>query len=99
MACFLVVGGSICTLKFLYGLQGLLQSEVEGADNENVGFYGRCALHARYAVDECTCDASNNKTGCVGEKEESCARTEVFFLFFLSLWVKVGVPQDSFDSH
>lgn len=56
--------------------KGLLQSEVEGADNENVGFYGRCALHARYAADECTCDASNNKTGCVGEKEESCARTE-----------------------
>ncbi|KAJ6354705.1 hypothetical protein OIU77_005333 [Salix suchowensis] len=56
--------------------KGLLQSEVEGIDNENVGFYGRCALHARYAADEYACDAANSKTGCVGEKEESCARTE-----------------------
>ncbi|KAF9662092.1 hypothetical protein SADUNF_Sadunf18G0017400 [Salix dunnii] len=67
----------ICSLqKKNDGLQGLLQSEVEGIDNENVGFYGRCALHARYAADEYACDAANSKTGCVGEKEESCARTE-----------------------
>ena len=73
--------------KKYYGLQGLLQSEVEGIDNENVGFYGRCALHARYAADEYACDAANSKTGCVGEKEESCARTEVYFLSTLSVLV------------
>ncbi|CAK7353818.1 unnamed protein product [Dovyalis caffra] len=55
---------------------GLLQSEVEGVDNENVGFYGRCALHAMHATGEYSCDAANNEAGCIGEKEEICARTE-----------------------
>ncbi|GAV60562.1 SET domain-containing protein/PHD_2 domain-containing protein/zf-HC5HC2H_2 domain-containing protein [Cephalotus follicularis] len=54
--------------------KGLLQSEVEGVDNENVGFYGRCMLHAAYPM----CESG---TDCVGaetcsREELSCSRTE-----------------------
>ncbi|GFZ08330.1 hypothetical protein Acr_20g0001380 [Actinidia rufa] len=56
--------------------KGLLQSEVEGADNEYVGFYGRCVLHAAYNY----CDRDGNpistETDHPGEKEYTCARTE-----------------------
>lgn len=55
-----------------------MQSELEGVDNENVGFYGRCVLHATYPTDESACDANNIGKSCPGENEESCARTEVF---------------------
>ncbi|KAL6217038.1 hypothetical protein ACLB2K_010255 [Fragaria x ananassa] len=55
--------------------KGLLQTEVEGVDNENVGFYGRCGLHAtnpiyksEYPVD--------TEAGCLDEKKLVCARTE-----------------------
>ena len=58
--------------------QGLLQSEVEGVDNESVGFYGRCVLHATYPTTGCACDPINSEIGCHGEKEFACARTEVF---------------------
>ncbi|XP_057511455.1 uncharacterized protein LOC130793670 isoform X2 [Actinidia eriantha] len=55
--------------------KGLLQSEVEGADNESVGFYGRCVLHAAY--NHCDRDGNpiKNETGTV-EREYTCARTE-----------------------
>ncbi|KAE8056326.1 hypothetical protein FH972_013108 [Carpinus fangiana] len=56
--------------------KGLLQSEIEGVANENVGFYGRCALHATYATSESYCDPINSEIGCQGEKELACARTE-----------------------
>lgn len=55
--------------------KGLLQSEVEGADNEKVGFYGRCELHA-------TGDYCNHKTNSRSiqvaspHEKETCARTE-----------------------
>ncbi|XP_020536500.2 uncharacterized protein LOC105637593 isoform X1 [Jatropha curcas] len=53
--------------------KGLLQSEAEGVDNENVGFYGRCELHATYTASQLTCDVDDIEAGCTGE---SCARTE-----------------------
>ncbi|KAF2287250.1 hypothetical protein GH714_039444 [Hevea brasiliensis] len=56
--------------------KGLLQSEAEGIDNENVGFYGRCATHATGLANESACDAANIEAGYTGEKEASCARTE-----------------------
>lgn len=59
-------------------MQGLLQSEVEGADNENVGFYGRCVLHAACPITESSCDVINGEIGGHGENELTCARTEVF---------------------
>lgn len=70
--------------------QGLLQSEVEGVDNESVGFYGRCVLHATYPATESACDPINSEIGCQGGKEFACARTEVFCqlieVFFLRVW-------------
>ncbi|KAG8656831.1 hypothetical protein MANES_03G012400v8 [Manihot esculenta] len=53
--------------------KGLLQSEAEGIDNENVGFYGTCVLHATGPAND---DAANIEAGYTGEKEGSCARTE-----------------------
>ncbi|KAI3512315.1 hypothetical protein L1887_19630 [Cichorium endivia] len=65
--------------------KGLLQSEVEGAENENVGFYGRCELHAtndhfKHKTNsqsrQVVCvDESNSQVICVDENE-TCARTE-----------------------
>ncbi|KAL6985222.1 hypothetical protein U1Q18_018600 [Sarracenia purpurea var. burkii] len=68
-----------CSIKFhpwCAHQKGLLQSEVEGVDNENVGFYGRCVLHAAY--NQCDTDGNpeGTKTGHPGEKEFACARTE-----------------------
>ncbi|XAR69410.1 hypothetical protein NMG60_11000976 [Bertholletia excelsa] len=56
--------------------KGLLQSEVEGVDNENVGFYGRCVLHATCV--RCTSDADpiGSEMGHPGDKEYTCVRTE-----------------------
>ncbi|XP_038695723.1 uncharacterized protein LOC119992950 isoform X3 [Tripterygium wilfordii] len=56
--------------------EGLLQSEVEGIYNENVGFYGSCVLHARASMSEPGSDITYNEAGCPREKEPSCARTE-----------------------
>ncbi|XP_059592247.1 uncharacterized protein LOC100255892 isoform X4 [Vitis vinifera] len=56
--------------------KGLLQSEVEGVDNENVGFYGRCMLHAAHPSCELDSDPINIETDSTGEKELTCARTE-----------------------
>ena len=70
-----------------------MQSEVEGVDNENVGFYGRCMLHAAHPSCELDSDPINVETDSTGEKELTCGRTEVFsflffflFFFFLSLF-------------
>ena len=77
-------------------MQGLLQSEVEGVDNENVGFYGRCVLHATYPTSESAFDPINSEIGCQGEKEITCAKTQVFcqlidFFFFLGGGVVVCI--------
>ncbi|XP_057959265.1 uncharacterized protein LOC131151840 isoform X2 [Malania oleifera] len=56
--------------------QGLLQSEVEGVDNESVGFYGRCMVHAKYPLCESYGNPTNMKLGCPVGKESTCARTE-----------------------
>lgn len=58
------------TCKLL--LQNLLQSETEGVNDENVGFYGTCVLHA--INPRCPIDVM----GSLEEKEFTCARTEVF---------------------
>lgn len=60
-------------------IQGLLQSEVEGVENENVGFYGRCQLHATHPLCESHSDPIDNELNCSREKELTCARTEVHF--------------------
>ncbi|KAK9098450.1 hypothetical protein Syun_025495 [Stephania yunnanensis] len=55
--------------------KGLLQSEVEGADDEKVGFYGRCMLHATHIAFDLDNDPVDSKYD--GEKEDfKCARTE-----------------------
>lgn len=79
----MIVIGSLLSVPFtfLHIMQGLLQSEIEGVANENVGFYGRCVLHATYATSESDCDPINSEIGCQGEKELTCARTEVLFQF------------------
>ncbi|XP_068647060.1 uncharacterized protein [Aristolochia californica] len=58
--------------------KGLLQSEVEGVDNEKVGFYGRCLLHATNNSLH-----TGNQTLHINaemedpaETESTCARTE-----------------------
>ncbi|XP_024982570.1 uncharacterized protein LOC112518972 isoform X5 [Cynara cardunculus var. scolymus] len=58
--------------------KGLLQSEVEGAENEKVGFYGRCELHAT----EDRSHKSNSQSIQVAslDEKETCARTEVCLL-------------------
>ncbi|KAI7747226.1 hypothetical protein M8C21_002018 [Ambrosia artemisiifolia] len=56
--------------------KGLLQSEVEGAENDKVGFYGRCELHA---TEDHRCNYKTNSQSMqivsLHEKE-TCARTE-----------------------
>ncbi|XP_043700806.1 uncharacterized protein LOC122651477 [Telopea speciosissima] len=56
--------------------KGLLQSEVEGVDNEKVGFYGRCELHATHH--KCVHEDHHvgTKTESPGQKDTTCARTE-----------------------
>lgn len=59
------------------GWQGLLQSEVEGDDDESVGFYGRCLHHSmnhHFVPDSRHLDSCNADPG---EKKLTCARTEV----------------------
>ena len=69
-----------------------MQSEVEGVDNENVGFYGRCMLHAAHPSCELDSDPINVETDSTGEKELTCARTEVFsFLFFFFFFFFVSI--------
>uniref|UniRef100_A0A1D1XRD8 Histone-lysine N-methyltransferase ATX2 n=1 Tax=Anthurium amnicola TaxID=1678845 RepID=A0A1D1XRD8_9ARAE len=56
--------------------KGLLQSEIEGVDNENVGFYGRCLLHATHHNYHSEGIPMDDGTECPRIKEFSCARTE-----------------------
>ncbi|PRQ26681.1 putative histone-lysine N-methyltransferase transcription regulator PHD family [Rosa chinensis] len=67
-----------CSVRFhpwCAHLKGLLQTEVEGIDNENVGFYGRCSLHATHPI--CKSDYPvDTDSGCLEEKKLACARTE-----------------------
>ncbi|KAB2019972.1 hypothetical protein ES319_D07G034200v1 [Gossypium barbadense] len=58
--------------------KGLLQSEVEGLDNESVGFYGRCMLHALHPICESDSDPTNGKLSFPRKGESTCARTEGF---------------------
>lgn len=68
----------VSMINFVLWLQGLLQSEVEGVDNESVGFYGRCALHATYPMCESDSDPADRVAGGSAVEELTCARTEVF---------------------
>ncbi|KAJ6834250.1 uncharacterized protein M6B38_336405 [Iris pallida] len=57
--------------------KGLLQSETEGDDNEKLGFYGRCTLHATQnglVVDSLPVDTEVASP----RKDLTCARTEGF---------------------
>ncbi|KAL3497318.1 hypothetical protein ACH5RR_040050 [Cinchona calisaya] len=54
--------------------KGLLQSEVEGAENESVGFYGRCMVHAMYR--QFDSDGYQSSQTDHGERESTCTRTE-----------------------
>ncbi|KAL6296703.1 hypothetical protein ACE6H2_004845 [Prunus campanulata] len=56
--------------------KGLLQSELEGVENENIGFYGICVLHATHPTCESNHDPVNTEAGCIEEEELMCARTE-----------------------
>ncbi|GLT76145.1 hypothetical protein SLA2020_478210 [Shorea laevis] len=70
-----------CSVKFhpwCAHQKGLLQSEVEGVDNENVGFYGRCISHATCHTCESGGDQSDAETICPVERELTCARTGGF---------------------
>ncbi|XVE53571.1 hypothetical protein DITRI_Ditri03aG0013600 [Diplodiscus trichospermus] len=58
--------------------KGLLQSEVEGLDNENVGFYGRCMLHASHPTCESCSDLSDAELSFPREGGPTCSRTEGF---------------------
>ncbi|KAJ1407785.1 SET domain [Sesbania bispinosa] len=63
------------TIAFQFLLQNLLQSETEGVNDEKIGFYGRCALHANGP----TCQSSYDSIDEMGSQEEkkfTCARTE-----------------------
>lgn len=68
----------VASIYFVLSLQGLLQSEVEGVDNENVGFYGRCILHAAHPMCESEYNLADRVNGTLGVEESTCARTEVF---------------------
>ncbi|CAI9092651.1 OLC1v1027960C1 [Oldenlandia corymbosa var. corymbosa] len=70
--------------------KGLLQSEVEGADNESVGFYGRCMVHEIHHHQGDDSDNYHNSNANHGEREPTCARTEGY----------KGRKQDiSYDNH
>lgn len=67
-----------------------MQTEVEGVDNENVGFYGRCALHATQPI--CKSDYPvDTEAGCLEEEKLACVRTEVLSLRVLNFFVLVSV--------
>lgn len=54
-----------------------MQSEIEGDDNEKVGFYGRCMLHAAQDAIDADCHPGVNTEVGSPKKDWSCARTEV----------------------
>ncbi|KAF9587069.1 hypothetical protein IFM89_039755 [Coptis chinensis] len=55
---------------------GLLQSEVEGVDNDKVGFYGRCVLHATHHASDSVDHPMDINFDTPGREEFTCARTE-----------------------
>lgn len=71
-----VLGCSIQFHPWCAHQKGLLQSEVEGVDNENVGFYGRCELHATHHQCNSDTDPANAVTDHPEQNELKCARTE-----------------------
>eukprot|EP00268_Persea_americana_P028110 TRINITY_DN27341_c0_g1_i5.p1 TRINITY_DN27341_c0_g1~~TRINITY_DN27341_c0_g1_i5.p1 ORF type:complete len:1728 (+),score=355.07 TRINITY_DN27341_c0_g1_i5:389-5185(+) len=56
--------------------KGLLQSEIEGVDNDKVGFYGRCLLHATNIGCHTSDHPVDQKEESPKEKDFTCARTE-----------------------
>ncbi|KAF9614542.1 hypothetical protein IFM89_019205 [Coptis chinensis] len=56
--------------------KGLLQSEVEGVDNDKVGFYGRCVLHATHHASDSVDHPMDINFDTPGREEFTCARTE-----------------------
>lgn len=58
--------------------EGLLQSEVEGDDNEKVGFYGRCLHHATLNSSNVDIHPLDPEEECPRDKDWTCARTEGF---------------------
>ncbi|KAJ8461757.1 hypothetical protein OPV22_034683 [Ensete ventricosum] len=58
--------------------KGLLQSEIEGDDNERVGFYGRCPHHA--TLNSCIPDSHvmDPEEESLRNNDWQCARTEGF---------------------
>ncbi|XP_074276607.1 uncharacterized protein LOC141600301 isoform X2 [Silene latifolia] len=59
--------------------KGLLQSEVEGVDSDQVGFYGRCLLHA--SNHPCVFendDVNNVVSDSERDQQPTCARTEAY---------------------
>ncbi|XP_042482174.1 uncharacterized protein LOC122062599 isoform X2 [Macadamia integrifolia] len=56
--------------------KGLLQSEVEGVDNEKVGFYGRCEIHATHYKCVREDHHVDTRTESPEQKDTTCARTE-----------------------
>ncbi|XP_056694630.1 uncharacterized protein [Spinacia oleracea] len=58
--------------------KGLLQSEVEGVDRDQIGFYGRCFIHADSRACHVENDNDTNKADSETEREgePTCARTE-----------------------
>ncbi|KAF9603965.1 hypothetical protein IFM89_039319 [Coptis chinensis] len=61
---------------FSFFVQGLLQSEVEGVDNDKVGFYGRCVLHATHHTSDSVDHPMDINFDTPGREEFTCARTE-----------------------
>jgi hypothetical protein len=64
-----------------------LQNELEGVNDEKVGFYGRCVLHGIGPE----CQSAYDPTDAMDsrkEKEFTCARTEVFpLLWHYQKWI------------
>ncbi|XP_010541594.1 PREDICTED: uncharacterized protein LOC104815012 [Tarenaya hassleriana] len=70
-----------CSIQFhpwCAHLKGLLQSEVEGDNNENVGFYGRCLYHASTVKHDSGCDPADSRMDDTREQGLTCARIEVY---------------------
>ncbi|KAL2489541.1 uncharacterized protein Fot_42833 [Forsythia ovata] len=71
-----VLDCSVCFHPWCAHQKGLLQTEAEGNDSENVGFYGRCMLHATIQQFIPGSYPINTESLHSGEKGFTCARTE-----------------------
>lgn len=54
-----------------------MQSEAEGVDDEKVGFYGRCVLHANDLIRQAKHDLIDDEMVSPKKMESTCVRTEV----------------------